>query len=187
MSRQSVILPGPGCKRRPKIIRICDRCPSAAHLRHRTPKYPHLAVQIPRSPACPGLHAGDPPSGDVDTCGYSSLGTGSSGSRARGRVRARSALLARGRLGLGKELTARLSHSPPAILASISAEHGATTTRSAHLRSWSEQGRRMRGQGEPRYAVLDPQSSSSPAWSACTMPSSESCSSPTIHPHLARP
>jgi hypothetical protein len=33
------------------------------------------------------------------------------------------------------ERTARLSHIPPAIFASISAEQGATTTRSAHLRS----------------------------------------------------
>lgn len=36
-----------------------------------------------------------------------------------------------------KRLTARLSHNPPAILASKSAEHGATTTRSAQRRNYA--------------------------------------------------
>lgn len=36
-----------------------------------------------------------------------------------------------------KRLTARVSHKPPAILASKSAEHGATTTRSAQRRNYA--------------------------------------------------
>lgn len=36
-----------------------------------------------------------------------------------------------------KRLTASVSHNPPAILASKSAEHGATTTRSAQRRNYA--------------------------------------------------
>lgn len=36
-----------------------------------------------------------------------------------------------------KRLTARVSHNPPAILASKSAEHGATTTRSVQRRNYA--------------------------------------------------